>query len=106
MFRLFRSDVVDEPGEPLRLRGYTELNASNDTLRGFLDRMGSISFPIAPPADETTGLDGTTYYLALCGDWSESRFRWWESPPPNWESLGLIAHEMIATFLNLTPAAA
>src|SRR5689334_862248 len=39
-FRLFRSDVVVEPiDEPLRLRGYTELEAGSDELRQFLDRM-------------------------------------------------------------------
>lgn len=105
-FRLFRSNVVVEPiDEPLRLRGYTELEAGSDELLRFLGRISSMSLRIAPPSDDTAGLDGTTYHLALCGGGSESRFRWWEEPPAGWEQLGLIAREMIERFMSLKATA-
>jgi len=105
-FRLFRSNVVAEPiDELLRLRGYTQLQAESDELLRFLGRIDSISLRIAPSSDDTAGLDGTTFHLALCGEEAESRFRWWEEPPAGWEQLGLIAHEMIKRFMSLKAAA-
>jgi hypothetical protein len=102
VWRLFRSEIIDEPyDEPIRLRGYTELEASGEELQGFVVRLRSLSLAIAPPAEDMGGLDGTTYHLALCGDYgSEVRFRWWEKPPSNWRPVGEIAGEMIAHFMN------
>jgi hypothetical protein len=101
--RLFRSETVDESDDtPLMLRGYTELEASAVDLQSFIVRLRSLSLVIAPPAEGRAGLDGTTYHLALCGDFiSEVRYRWWEEPPPNWRPLGEIVGEMIARFTNL-----
>jgi hypothetical protein len=98
-----RSETVDEPdNRPLRLRGYTELEASAVDLQSFVVRLRSLSLVIAPPAEDRAGLDGTTYHLALCADFmSEVRFRWWEEPPPTWRPLGEIVGEMIACFTNL-----
>ena len=100
--RLFRSDTVVDRDTPLRLRGYTELEASTEELQSFIDRLRSLSLVIAPPAEDRAGADGTTYHLALHGDFmSEARFRWWEEPPLNWRPLGEIVGEMIARFTDL-----
>ena len=103
VWRLFRSEIIAEPYyEPIRLRGYTELEADGEELQRFVVRLSSLSLAIGPPAEDRGGLDGTTYHLALCGDYgSEVRFRWWQEPPSHWRSVGEIAGEMIARFMKL-----
>ena len=102
VWRLFRSEIIAEPYyEPIRLRGYTELEADGEELQRFVvrrvrSRLRSARQPrigavwTAPPT------------ICALGDYgSEVRFRWWQEPPSHWRSVGEIAGEMIARFMKL-----
>lgn len=104
-WRVFRSRVVI-PGPPwhLHLLGYDELEAPQDELNGYFDRLRALSLPISPIYEGSQGRDGTVYQLALFGDlMSEVRFQWWSDPPSQWRPLVSIAEEMIARLQGLTP---
>jgi hypothetical protein len=105
VWRLFRSEVSDEDySELMRLTGYEELDAEDDMLRGYVDRLRALTLPIGPMLNDLGGLDGTSYHLALFGDLhSEVRFQWWSDSPPQWAPLVEIANEMIEAFLRLRP---
>jgi hypothetical protein len=107
-WRLFRSKIVEVTeenlGEPTRIVGYEQLDISGDTLRGYFDRLMSLRLPIGPLLNGMSGLDGTSFHLALFGDMhSEIRFGWWSEPPPQWGPLIGVANEMIEGFLKLQP---
>jgi hypothetical protein len=84
--------------------GYEQLDISGDTVRGYFDRLMSLTLPIGPLLNGMAGLDGTSFHLTLFNDMhSEIRFGWWSEPPPQWGLMIGVANEMIEEFLKLQP---
>ena len=105
-WRLFRSRVTELTEEtvfePTRLLGYERLDISGDTLRAYFDQLQSLTLPIGRLFNGMSGLDGTSFHLALFGDQhSQVRFQWWTKPPPQWTPLIEVANEMIEGFVKL-----
>ncbi len=69
------------------------------TLADYHRRITSLTLPLAPDQSGMGGLDGTSHQLACFGDlFSQWRFQWWSTHPPQWQPLVDIANEMIEGF--------
>jgi hypothetical protein len=105
LFRSRLTELTEETVfEPTRLLGYEQLDESGETLRAYFDRLQSLTLPIGPLFNGMSGIDGTSFHLALFGDQhSQVRFQWWSKPPPQWAPLIGVANEMIEGFVKLQP---
>lgn len=99
-WRLYSSRVA-ESWPTLRLTGYDHIQVDSETLASFFSRVSALSFPLVPYLNDSCGLDGTMFHLAVFGDmFSEWRFQWWSNSPPQWQPLVEISNEMLRVFTS------
>jgi hypothetical protein len=99
-WRLF-SSRVSEPWPPLSLVGYDQVPFASDKLATYFARVTALSLPLAPYLNNSCGLDGTMFHLAVFGDmFSEWRFQWWSDSPPAWQPLVELTNEMLRMFAS------
>lgn len=105
-WRLYSSRIA-ESWPTLRLTGYDHIQIDSETLATFFSRVTALSLPLAPYLNDSLGLDGTMFHLAIFGDmFSEWRFQWWSDAPPQWQPLVEIANEMLHMFATKLNAGA
>ena len=95
---LYTATVVDPDRDALKVLGYERVEFPSDKLKGYYERLTSVSVPAAPLCD-VGGADGTTTQLALFGGMSAKvRYQWWSEFPPKWKPLVEIVQEMLRDF--------
>jgi hypothetical protein len=96
---LYSASVVDPGWSTLTVQGYEPVEFDGGKLKGYFERLTSLSMPVAPHLTNTAGLDGTVTQLALFGDLSSyARYQWWSKHPPGWTPLVEVTEEMLAAF--------
>jgi hypothetical protein len=74
---------------------YVRVPIDGEALASALTRLQAIELPIKPWVSSMSGLDGTSFEVAVFGDLSsEVRFTWWEDAPPKWKPLAALAKKL------------
>ena len=104
---IWRRDVDRERVSPFLMHvdlSPEELVPTFEVAEGMLDEeefqravaeLAATRLPGYPPAGEM-GLDGVTFELALTVGWVWTRYRWWHSPPREWEPLATFVRRFLA----------
>lgn len=102
---LYKSEGVE--GSPLLLAGYDLVSVDSSILSSYFERLAGFTVPLAPYLCNYGVADGTGCQISLFGDLGTSwRFRWeFDSPPPQWQPLSDLAHEMDQVFSQASGAA-
>lgn len=96
---LYTAEVMLPSWKALMVQGYERVEVSSESLRGWYEQLCGLQLAVCPDQSEMAGADGVITQLALFGGlYSECRFQWWSTHPPQWDAMVEIATAMLDEF--------
>ena len=77
------------------------VKVSKEWATGILNELRSTKIPLMP--QEMAGCDGTFYTMIVGSCFGGATYSWWSQPPPGWEILPKVTHQIIDEFSKELP---